>query len=223
MPVSRADTQGIAVFGGTFDPVHFGHLRSAIEIQEALDVARVKFIPSYSPPHRDAPVCLPTHRVEMLRLATRRVPCFEVDDREILREGKSFTIDTLRSLRTELGDSVPISMIVGFDAFALLDQWREWRALMDYAHLVVLERPGSDESGLSKELAILLKERIVQNPLCLHSESNGRLCRLKLTQMDISASKVRQIFKAGRSADYIVPKEVISYVYEHELYGVTSR
>jgi nicotinate-nucleotide adenylyltransferase len=94
---------------------------------------------------------------------------------------------------------------------------------MDYSHLVVLERPGSDESGLSKELAILLQERIVQNPLCLHSEPNGRLCRLKLTQMDISASKVRKIFKAGKSANFIVPKEVISYVYEHELYGVTSR
>ncbi|MEX0941198.1 MAG: nicotinate-nucleotide adenylyltransferase [Pseudomonadales bacterium] len=220
MPVPGADTRGIAIFGGTFDPVHFGHLRSAIEIQEALDVSRVMFIPSYSPPHRDAPACLPIHRLEMLRLATRDVPCFEVDDREILREGKSFTIDTLRSLRTELGELAPLSMIVGFDAFRLLDQWREWRALMDYAHLVVLERPGWDESGLPTELANLLNERFVDDPLCLHSEANGRLCRLKLTQMDISASMVRKIFREGRSADYIVPKEVISYVYGHGLYGV---
>lgn len=221
MPVRNLE--GIAIFGGTFDPVHVGHLRSAVEIQEALGVSRIKLIPSYAPPHRDNPGSKPEDRLAMLRLAIKGVPFLEVDDREILREGKSYTIDTLRSIRNELGENLSISLVVGFDAFVLLDEWKEWKRLLDYAHLVILERPGSEGVLLKPELIGLLKDRLVDGALCLRSKPNGTVCRLKLTQLDVSASRVRQIFREGQSADFIVPGEVVRYIHEHGLYGTARK
>lgn len=214
--------EGIAILGGTFDPVHIGHLRSAVELGEALGVKQVRLIPSYQPPHRHDPGSKPTDRLAMLRLAAEGNDLFAVDDREITREGKSFTIDTLKSIREELGDEVPLSMALGYDAFLLLDQWRDWKLLTDYAHLVVMARPGSEEEGPGDELTNFFSQKFVDDPLCLHSKPHGMICRLEMTQLAISASQVREIFKSGRSADYIVPGEVIRYVRDHGLYRTAS-
>lgn len=217
-----SEYRGIAVLGGTFDPVHIGHLRSAIEVREALCVEVVKLIPSWQPPHRDAPGASPEQRLEMLRLCTRGTGGLEVDDREIMRGGMSYSIDTLKSIRAEIYDDIPLTMVLGFDAFRLLDEWHEWQQLLDYAHMAVLTRPGGDDEALPQELMDFSKGRFVDDPLCLHSRSHGMMCRLTLTQLAISSSSVREMFRLGRSPDFIVPGEVIRYVRKHGLYGVTS-
>lgn len=219
---SPSEKKGIAVLGGTFDPVHIGHLRSAIEVREKLRVDKVKLIPSWQPPHRDTPGATPDQRLEMLRRCTKGIDFLDVDDREILRGGMSYSIDTLKSIRAELYDDVPLIMVLGLDAFQLLDEWHEWQQLLDYAHIAVLTRPGADEGALRKELADFSQEKFVENPLCLHNGGSGMICRLTLTQLEVSSSEVREIFRSGRSPAYIVPGEVIAYIHENGLYGVTS-
>jgi nicotinate-nucleotide adenylyltransferase len=214
--------KGIAVLGGTFDPVHVGHLRSAIEVREKLRVEKVKLIPSWQPPHRDTPGASPEQRLEMLRRCTGGIAFLEVDDREVQRGGMSYSIDTLKSIRAELYDDVPLTMVLGFDAFQLLDEWHEWQRLLEYAHIAVISRPGADEGALRKELTDFSQGKLVDSPMCLHNRGNGMMCRLTLTQLAVSSSEVREIFRTGGSPDYIVPGEVITYVHENGLYGVTS-
>lgn len=217
MPADR----GIAIFGGTFDPIHFGHLRSALEVREALRLESIRFIPSYIPPHRVEPLSTPAQRMDMLRIATRDVEGFEVDDRELRREGKSYAIDTLRSLREELGDEVPLITLMGFDSYRFLYEWREWQHLLDYAHVLVMARPGYGEDTLGGEMKKFSRGRLVDEPLCLHSEPNGLICKLELTQIDVSATKIREIVASGRSPAFMLPGEVIQYIYENGLYGAT--
>lgn len=214
---------GCAIFGGTFDPVHYGHLRSAVEVRQALQLERIKLIPSFTPPHRGRPGSTPAHRLEMLRIATRDVDFIEVDDREIRREGKSYTIETLRSVREEIGNELPLIMVIGMDAFKLLDAWRDWRQLTDHAHLAILSRPGDEDENLSMDLANFSKERFVDNPLCLHSEPRGMMCRLRLTQLEISSTRLREIFSRGESPDFLLPGEVVDYIRAHRLYSAASQ
>lgn len=216
MSASRAT----AIFGGTFDPVHFGHLRSALEAGEALGVDTVKLVPASIPPHRDMPGTTPAQRLDMLRLAIDGVDGLEVDARELAREGASYAIDTLRSLRDELGTGVSLTTIIGIDAFSLLHEWREWRRLLDYAHIAILDRPG-DAPGLAEELADFSHGKFVEDVQCLRSTSHGCMYKLRLTQMDISATKVREIIESGRSPAYMLPKEVIRYIGENGLYRTT--
>lgn len=228
--VAGLERSGVAVFGGTFDPVHFGHLRSAVEVRRALDVQTVRLIPSYLPPHRGVPGSTAEHRLQMLRLATRGVDNIEVDDREIRREGKSFMIDTLRSIRDEIGDELPLTLVLGFDAFRLLDSWHQWQSLTDVAHIAVLQRPGEPvgehadfpDENLSTELANFFGKRFVDRPLCLHSKPGGLMCVLQLIQLDISSTRIREIIGRGESLDYLTPTEVISYIREHRLYEAVS-
>lgn len=224
----------MAVFGGTFDPVHFGHLRSAVEVRQSLGLDKIKLVPSRTPPHREMPGSTPQQRLEMVRRATRDAPGIEVDDREIRREGKSFMIDTLHSIRAEIGADVPLTLVIGFDAFTLLDSWRDWRSISDVAHLAVIERPGHaaseandlaagiDFESLSANLADFFRERFVKMPLCLHSQPGGLMCSLRLTRLDISSTQIREIIARGESPDYLMPSEVVRYIHEHGLYGAIS-
>lgn len=162
-------------------------------------------------------------RLDMLRIAIADAEFLEVDDREVRREGKSYSIDTLRSLREEIGDDLSLTMVLGRDAFDLLHEWREWKSLTEYAHLAVVERAGSGHAaGLSRELRVLADARTVEDPLCLRSKPAGLICKLELTRLDISSTKIREMFGTGRSPDYIMPKEVIRYVRENGLYGAAS-
>lgn len=210
---------GIAIFGGTFDPVHFGHLRSALEVREALNVSTVRFVPSCIPPHRDVPQTTPAQRLEMLRLAVSGEPGFEIDERELLREGKSYTVDTLRSIREEIGESVPLTFLVGFDAWCSLNEWHEWHHLLDYAHVAVLERPGYSDADLDDAMIEFEKGRTVADPACLSACPCGRICRLHVTQIGIAATAIRQIIAAGKSPAYMMPADVIQYIYENGLYA----
>lgn len=212
---------GFAILGGTFDPIHFGHLRSAVEIHERLGVEKVKLIPSFLPPHRDEPGSTPQQRLEMLALATRDVQYLDIDDREIRREGKSYSIDTLRSLRAEIGDA-PLYLILGLDAWSIIGSWREWRQLTDFAHIVIIERAG-EEPAMSETVTQWYRERMVEDPGALRQAPAGSILRIGLTRLDISSTRIREIFSAGRCPDYLLPGEVIDYVREHGLYREPSK
>lgn len=209
--------KGFAIFGGTFDPVHFGHLRSAVEVREALGAEKVKLVPSYLPPHRERPGTTPLQRLEMLRLATANVDCLEVDEREIAREGKSYMVDTLVSLREEVGGNLPLMLILGHDAWAILDTWQDWPRLTDLAHIVVIDRD-ENEPPVADAVTQWSAGKWTREPdeLCQHP--SGMICRVRLTRLDISATQIREIIRTGRSPDYLMPGEVIEYIRQEQLY-----
>lgn len=215
-------TSGLAVFGGTFDPVHFGHLRSALEVREALNVPTVRFVPSYIPPHREVPRTTPAQRLEMLRLAIRGEPGFEIDECELARQGKSYAVDTLRLIREEIGPLIPLTTVIGIDAYQKLSEWHAWQHLLDYAHIAVLERPGYSSADLTEEMAGFTHTKLVSEPSCLATKACGSICRLRLTSMGISSTAVRNTILAGRSPAYLLPADVISYIDENRLYEAAS-
>lgn len=147
----------IGLLGGTFDPIHFGHLRPALELYETLDLEQLRIIPCGTPPHRDPPCANGEQRLAMLRLALAGQPGLVIDPRELQRPGPSYMVDTLISLREELGD-VPLALIIGMDAFHGLERWHRWRELVDLCHLIVIHRPGWQEPA-EGELANLLTTR----------------------------------------------------------------
>ncbi|MEX2487964.1 MAG: nicotinate-nucleotide adenylyltransferase [Pseudomonadales bacterium] len=210
--------QSCAIFGGTFDPVHNGHLRSAVEVREALGVAKVRLIPACRPPHRDQPATAPADRLEMLKLATRGIDYIEIDDREIKREGKSYTIDTLESIRDEAGTEVSMSLVLGSDAWAILDTWRDWQRLTDLVHVVILRRAGQ-EPDEPEVVRTWSRAKLAENPAALQAHAHGLICRIEVTRLDISATRIRELFSTGRSPDYLMPGEVIEYIRGKGLYN----
>jgi len=208
---------GLAVYGGTFDPVHFGHLRSALEVRQALQVSELKLMPSFSPPHRGKPGASAHDRLAMLNLATSHKQGLKVDEREIRREGLSYTVDTLGSIRGEVGSERPLSLILGADAYGLLHTWRGWRRLSELAHLVILQRPDVSQVP-AEEVVAWHKDRLVADPGCLGTRAAGLVCCLRLTQIDISATKIRGLIEKGEPVDYLLPAAVVDYIHQHQLY-----
>lgn len=210
----------IGIFGGTFDPVHFGHLRPALEVARALGMAQVRFIPCFIPPHRDAPGATAAQRLRMLQLALDGVAEFSIDERELKRGGPSYMVDTLASLRQELGDE-PVALILGRDAFAGLASWHRWRAVLELAHIVVLERPGA---ALPQEgpVAGLLARHGVDDPAALHRCQAGRIWPQVVTQLDISATLVRRAVAAGAGCRFLTPEPVRDYIEAQGLYLSTT-
>jgi len=212
----RSNRALIALLGGTFDPVHFGHLRTALEVHDALACDELRLVPCSRPPHREMPVASARQRLEMLRLAVAGVPGFTVDEREIRRDGPSYMVDTLASLRTDCGD-VSLCLIIGMDAFVSLDTWHEWRRLPELAHFLVVERPGvvPPEKGA---VATLLAERCTNDLKNLRSESAGRIVIWSGTQLEISATAIRSIVADGRNPSFLLPNEVIRFINKEGLY-----
>jgi nicotinate-nucleotide adenylyltransferase len=212
----------IGLLGGTFDPVHFGHLRLAQELCEYLRLAEVRFVPAGVPPHRRRPETPPRHRLEMVRLAVEGNPAFRVDGREVEKEAPSYTVETLRDLRRELGEDQPLCLLLGADAFLGLTTWHEWRALFDLAHLAVAYRPGfpctSWDDVMPGSLESELARRQVHDPEALRDTPSGKVLVHEITLLDISASGVRGMIGAGRSPRYLVPERVLTYIRQHHLY-----
>jgi len=198
----------IALFGGTFDPIHLGHLRVAWEAMELLG-AEVRLIPSGQPPHRTHPVASVTHRVDMLRLALGGQDRLVLDEREVRRLGPSYTIDTLLDFRHEFGQSQSLILLVGADAFAGLPSWKYWRELFDLAHVGVLARSGY--SGLwPSDLASEATMRITTEVMKLHHSPAGYVYHLHVSALDISASTIRALLKSGRSPRYLMPDALLT-------------
>lgn len=206
------------IYGGTFDPIHHGHLRLAIEIRERLRVASVSLVPSFVPPHREQPGATPEQRLKLLSLALENEPGLCVDDREIRREGASFTAETLRQLRDTLGPEEPLAMVVGTDAFAGFDRWRDWQEIPGLAHIVVVHRPGAPLNPGSVP-AGLLRDRGLASVSALHDRPCGGMLELDPPLLDISATGIRERISAGRSPRYLFPESVWAEIQRLGLYG----
>ena len=206
----------IGIFGGTFDPVHFGHLRPALEVQQALGLNEVRFIPAGQPPHRETPFTTTPQRLSMLRAAIEDQPGFVVDERELRREGPSYMVDTLASLREEVGQT-PLCLILGYDAFLGLPGWHQWNSLIELAHLVITHRPGWNHDELDDALQSLVKqcETGVER---LSEQAAGGLLFVPVTQLDISATIIREQIRAGQDIRYLLPDTVYRIIREQKLY-----
>jgi nicotinate-nucleotide adenylyltransferase len=213
--------KAIGILGGTFDPIHYGHLRLAEEMLELASLSQIRFVPAGTPPHRDEPQVSAQHRSEMVRLAIADQPAFVLDAREVERSGKCYTVDTLRELRAELGPAQPTCLLMGGDAFLQLDTWHEWEQLFELAHIVVGSRPG-----------FTLEERIhtatpklqshYQQRLCaaqvLSQQPAGGIAELAIPKLEISATLIRSRVAENRSIRYLLPNKVADYIHQHQLY-----
>lgn len=211
--------RAVGVFGGTFDPVHNGHLRVATEVFEELALAEVRMVPCHVPAHRGAPGATAGQRMQMLRAAIDGQPGLVADPRELDRAGPSYMVDTLASLRAELGADVPLLLLLGADAFAGLPTWHRWRDLLLHAHLVVLTRPGHGSEPFGDELADLVTRVRIQTAAELVSSPSGRILFRPVTPLEISASRIRELVAAGRSPRHLVPETVRNIIERLGLYG----
>lgn len=211
----------LGLLGGTFDPIHFAHLRLAQELAESLGLSGVRFVPAGTPPHRAQPRVAASHRLEMVRLAIAGNPLFEADDREIRRTGICYTYDTLAELRGELGER-PLCLLMGADAFAALTTWHRWQELFDLAHIVVAHRPGFALAELQGSLPGPLREiflrRLVTAAPTLCVNSAGSVLTREITGLDISATHIRGMLAQGSSPRYLTPDPVLEYIEHHRLY-----
>ncbi len=206
----------IGLFGGTFDPVHHGHLRLAVELRERLELAELRLIPCHVPALRGAPGASPAQRLEMLRLATAGEPGLVIDGRELARPGPSYTIDTLIELRAELGPERSLVWVLGIDALAGLPRWQRWRELTERAHLCVLSRPGAklpDDPALE---AFLAGHRA--GAAVVRERPAGGICFQPASRLEISATAIRDALAGGRSARYWLPDAVLDYIRAQGLY-----
>jgi nicotinate-nucleotide adenylyltransferase len=213
----------IGILGGTFNPIHFGHLRMAQELAEGLDLSEIRLIPAGCPPHRDQPGIAPQHRLEMARLAISDNPWFRLDDREISKQTPCYTVETLMDLRRELGREQPLCLLMGADAFWGLPTWHRWRELFDLAHIIVAHRPGFGEggqaAGFPAELHEALEKRRRYDCLALHQEPAGSIVTYPVTALDISSTRIRALFRQGLSPRYLLPGVVLEYILINNLYS----
>lgn len=216
----EAGTGALGIFGGTFDPIHYGHLRLAETAREALGLEGVRLIPAGQPPHRATPGASGAHRLAMVRLAAADNPSFEVDPAEVEAAQASFTILTLERLRTTLGTDRPMVLLLGVDAFLGLPTWRRWTELFDLAHVAVANRPGYtlDESRLSDELRRHVEQRRAA-PEALNKAAAGKIASFSMTPLAISATDIRSRAANGQSLRYLLPPPVLDYISRHQLYS----
>ncbi|MCX7098110.1 MAG: nicotinate-nucleotide adenylyltransferase [Methylococcales bacterium] len=203
----------IGIFGGTFDPIHYGHLRAALEAQALFGLTEVRLIPSAIPPHRDQPGANPTMRLQMLELAIQNQLGLIIDTCELDRPGPSYMVDTLRSLR-QTNKGQPLLLFIGTDAFKHLKSWHQWQQLFDYAHIVVLTRPNFTHDGNDDFFAARQAKAITE---LAHSLA-GKLYFQQITQLDISATAIRDMIAKQQNPSFLLPDSVINYIRQHKLY-----
>jgi len=210
----------MGIFGGTFDPIHYGHLRSAFELLEAVEFSEIRFLPAANPPHRDATHADAATRTALVRAAIEDEPRFVLDDRELRREGPSYSVDTLLDLRAEHAHR-SLCLIIGMDAFLGLPQWHQWREILQLAHLVVAHRPGW-QAPQSGALGELLADRGTHRVGDLHEARAGRVYIRAVTQLEISSSAIRELIRAGRDPRYLVPDPVCRLLAESGCYSAAT-
>jgi nicotinate-nucleotide adenylyltransferase len=212
----------IGIFGGTFDPLHYGHLRLAQEVAESLKLAEVKFVPGGTPPHRAAPRVTAQQRLDMVRLATAGNALLSVDDREVRRRGPGYTVDTLTELRSEAGVDRPLCLLLGADAFLELATWHRWHDLFGLAHLIVAHRPGfppeSWPERMPQPLAREYAARLLQQPYSVHLSPAGGIVTRPIAALEISGSMIRDSLARGVSPRYLLPDPVLDYIRSQQLY-----
>lgn len=206
----------IGIFGGTFDPIHIGHLRIALEIKQQLQLDEMRLLPCYLPPHRPTPGASAIQRVDMLEIALQGCTELHVDKRELQRDKPSYTFDTLCELRAETGEQASLCLCMGMDSFATLNTWYNWEHLLQLAHIVVVARPGwfLPESGAVAEL---LQSYRADNT-AIAQQTAGAIVLLERRLLPISATDIRTQIRAGNSPQFLVPDGVWSYIRSNALY-----
>lgn len=207
----------IGIFGGTFDPIHYGHLRTALELKQLLGLGTVHLVPCANPPHRSAPMTDGALRLRMVQAAVRDEPDFIADDRELVRQGLSYTIDTLVSFREEFADR-SLCLLLGMDAFLGLPQWHRWSDLLRYAHIVVAHRPGW-QAPASGALGTLIAARRAPGIAALAAAPAGLVHVQPVTQLEISSTDLRDSLRAGRDPKFLVPDSVREIILDTECYA----
>ena len=210
----------IGVLGGTFDPVHIGHLRGALEVTEAQGLDELRLVPNFRPPHRDVPQVSAQDRLHMVEQAVVGLPQLRVDARELARDKPSFTIDTLESMRSELAAQDQLMLLLGWDAFCGLPAWHRWEELLQHCHIVVLQRPDAD-SEPPDALRNLVAARSVSDPQALQGPG-GQITFVWQTPLAVSATQIRQLLASGKSVRFLVPDAVLAYIEAHGLYRASN-
>jgi len=213
--------QPIGLFGGAFDPIHYGHLRTAFELWQALKLSEVRLLPTGSPPHRAELHASAEVRLQMVRVAVADQSAFLVDDREVRRSGVSYSIDTLTELRAEYPQR-SLCLLLGMDAFLGLPNWHRWREIFDLAHIVVAHRPGWRAPTLGP-LGEVMVDRGTGNIRELHDLAAGKIYVHAGTQLEISSTELRQLLVAGRDPRYLVPDSVRQIIFETGCYARKHR
>ncbi|MCP4048647.1 MAG: nicotinate-nucleotide adenylyltransferase [Gammaproteobacteria bacterium] len=209
-------TEPLALFGGTFDPVHYGHLRCADEAREKLGLKNLYLLPAGTPPHRASPQTTTRQRLDMLQLAQTEFPALKIDQRETRREGPSYMVETLQELRAEFPQR-PLLLLIGQDAANLLHTWFHWQQLFSLTHIVILTRP-SIKVEYQQDVTEQIQRRLyVDAQKLLHSQADGVL-QLEVTSIDVSATNIKKLISQGRSLHSMMPAAVIDYINKNHLY-----
>ena len=217
-PLSALAGEGpLLLFGGTFDPIHLGHLRPAEEVRQRVGAERVMLVPCGDPPHRPPPGTSGEHRLAMAQAAVRGRATVEVLDWEVRASGPSYTVRTLEWLRERLG-SRPILTIIGSDAFTQLHHWYQWERLLELTHIAAVRRPGTAVDALESPLAEALADRWTEDAATLWQQSAGAVMAFDVTRLDISATAIRASVAAGKSPRFLIPRDVEEYITAHGLY-----
>ncbi|WP_408004473.1 MULTISPECIES: nicotinate-nucleotide adenylyltransferase [Pseudomonas] len=214
--MTMSTARRIGVLGGTFDPVHIGHLRSALEVAEGLALDELRLMPNARPPHRNTPQVSAQDRLAMVRCAVKGVPTLSVDARELARDTPSYTIETLELMRAELAATDQLFLLLGWDAFCGLPSWHRWEELLQHCHILVLQRPDADVEP-PDALRNLLAARSVSDPQALVGPA-GNIAFVWQTPLAVSATQIRQLLASGKSVRFLVPDAVLAYIDAHNLY-----
>ena len=214
--MSGTEQQVNAIFGGTFDPVHYGHLRAALEIRSLLNIDSITLMPSGSPAHRTNTVSPVRHRVEMLKMAVAGLEGFKLDLREVERNGPSFTVESLLEIRQQSAD-IPIICVIGQDSANTLNSWHRWKELFSLAHLVIMSRPG-DLEDYPDELANEFIGRKITHPASLFDSLAGQVLSVPVTGLAISSKHIRALLERGETPRFLLPDTVLAYIRQIGLY-----
>ena len=214
--MGKSEIKNIGILGGMFDPVHFGHLRAALSVQQDFELDEVRLIPCHHPAHREEAQVSAQHRINMLHKACKAEKRLVVDVRECMRPGPSYMIDTIQSLRTEYPDD-RLFLILGADAFNKLDTWKRWDELLDLAHIIVITRPGWDinpNPAVKEKCAGKMAKHFPD--MC--KSRQGLVLTHNLNPLMIASSEIRHLLKAKQSVRYLIPNNVLKYIEKHKLY-----
>ena len=211
----------IGILGGTFDPIHRGHICLALEAHNQLKLAQVRLIPLNIPAHRTIPIASTAHRQAMLELAIEDIPELCVDLREVDSDEVSYTINTLKSLRQEFNNDA-LCLILGKDAFNKIDTWKDWQSLLDYAHIIVANRPGESNDDISPELKSWVAQHQTNDNNVLNTNLNGSLFFIDIPMLDISSSMIRNLITEQKTINHLLPSKTLSYIKGNKLYLDTA-
>jgi len=212
--------RAVGILGGTFDPIHFGHLRLALELYQACDLEQIRIIPCYQPVHRKLPIASPEDRLAMSKRAVASEPALKIDDMEIKRKGPSYTIDTLLELRKK-APQIPFCILLGIDSFLGFTSWHRWQEILENAHLIVAHRPNYHlpHTGI---VAKLIRERLTEDLTQIHQKIHGYIVLHPITALEISATDIRQQIAMGKNSRYLLPDNVYEYIKKRGTYSVST-